>query len=144
MASTALELARRAHEDIERLERRACRALTSESASATHKGRLTANRLASGLVEAAADRAKRLVRVRRDAREVDRGRARVEAREELLRPRARSGGDDGEMAMDARSARARRTRGTRAEDSIRWMSTERMRFEGLTTRDSFLDAARGV
>lgn len=115
MASTALELARRAHEDIERLERRACRALTSESASATHKGRLTANRLASGLVEAAADRAKRLVRVRRDAREVDRGGARVAARDERFANAREIGGrrwrDGDGCAFGARAADARDARG---------------------------------
>ena len=62
MASTQIELARRAHEEIERLERAATRAL-KDNAPTTHRARLEQNRLVDEVLRASVERAKRLVRV---------------------------------------------------------------------------------
>jgi len=67
MSATQLEHARRAHEEIERLERRAARAL-SDGAPTTHRARLTQNRIVDAILTASVDRAKRLVRRSSDAR----------------------------------------------------------------------------
>ena len=62
MASTQIELARRAHEEIERLERAATRTL-KDNAPTTHRARLEQNRLVDEVLRASVERAKRLVRV---------------------------------------------------------------------------------
>ena len=81
MSATQLEHARRAHEEIERLERRAARAL-SDGAPTTHRARLTQNRIVDAILTASVDRAKRLVRRSSDARVGAVSRARgVRARE---------------------------------------------------------------
>jgi hypothetical protein len=61
MASSTLEFARRAHEDIERLER-ACVKVLKDAAPTTHRARLTQNHIVDRLLEASTTRAKRLVR----------------------------------------------------------------------------------
>ena len=61
MASTQIELARRAHEEIERLERAATRTL-KDNAPTTHRARLEQNRLVDEVLRASVERAKRLVR----------------------------------------------------------------------------------
>ena len=61
MASTQIELARRAHEEIERLERAATRTL-KDNAPTTHRARLEQNRLVDEILRASVERAKRLVR----------------------------------------------------------------------------------
>ena len=61
MATSTLEFARRAHEDIERLER-ACVKVLKDAAPTTHRARLTQNHIVDRLLEASTTRAKRLVR----------------------------------------------------------------------------------
>jgi hypothetical protein len=60
MASTQLELARRAHEEIERLDRLASKTLAE--APTTHRARVEQNHRVDCVVTASADAAKRLVR----------------------------------------------------------------------------------
>ena len=70
MASTQLELARRAHEEIERLDRLASKTLAE--APSTHRARVEQNHRVDCVVTASSDAAKRLVRR-------DRSRARMDA-----------------------------------------------------------------
>jgi len=70
MASTQTELARRAREEIERLERAATRTLREE-APTTHRARLEQNRLVDAFLRASVERAKRLVRVSRPRARTD-------------------------------------------------------------------------
>jgi len=70
MASTQTELARRAREEIERLERAATRTLR-EDAPTTHRARLEQNRLVDAFLRASVERAKRLVRVSRPRARTD-------------------------------------------------------------------------
>jgi len=60
MATTSVELARRAHEELERVERFAATAL--EATPRTHRERWRQNYLAGAALERGVERAKRLVR----------------------------------------------------------------------------------